>query len=348
MTKTHPLLPKTASPKISAKLDSVTNGLFDTHKVELAKFEPRCSSLPICPLVYTIDYLKGKEKKFDFSFEFYTKVGTAVHEVLQTAFPQVKSHGRYVYGNWKCVNSECRHVVANSFRVSKCPKCEAKTSYEELSLSYKREGEKNDKNILTGHPDLLWLHPKLKVMFEFKTTSQYNIENPGKFIPVPKHLYQAWAYVKMLKVGGIDIDYIALGYFSRNNAGTGEHSTFKSNKETKKLYYYKVNEEGLEAITQILDATLEGLSLGRQAIRVRDSKKLDGVEKTIKAKVLSRKLSDMRPCKAPSDYKNFMEHSFSDKEPCAYAKAEQKGGCFSPEVNVQARRDLSNAILGKE
>lgn len=333
-------LPK--NHKIVKTLNNVVDSVYDVVSHETALWKPRASSLPICVPLMLQEFLSGKKFEKDFPFDFYTKTGTAIHDTLQGNFPK-SSHGDKVFGNWRCLNHNdakkpcgysLEHTTINSLD---CPKCKTgKLEYVELELFYRSKKDKNA--IISGHCDLVSCFGKKKkkkyVVWEFKSTSDWNIKNPTRFLPYTKHIYQAWAYALMLSDMGYRPSYIAIGYFSRDKAKRGEGSKSRVNfgginvertkqDATSEVKYFKVTNKRLSIIREIMEYEIEQVRLGQNVLNKKD----------VKANLL--KLHKQRPCKSQAQYESFMAHHWFSTEKCDYAKAGRLGGCFTDDVKTK-------------
>lgn len=108
----------------------------------------RCSALPFCPLslFHQIGTL-GISQSQDFQSMYFTRVGTIVHTVMQTAL--VRDGGR-VFGDWSCRKCKIKEHMS-LFRT--CKKCKRPMEYEELEIDFRG---------IKGHVDTLFV-PKSHV-----------------------------------------------------------------------------------------------------------------------------------------------------------------------------------------
>lgn len=332
--------------KIHKRLDDIVNGVFSVFTEEELKFEPRASSLPFCPLLEFLNAVKGEKFKKDYSFEFYTRVGTAIHSAVQFAFP-LSRYGKNVFGNWKCNRHSdpfepCGYVKNACVRPDSlvCPKCKkGLLEYDELTLLWQHKDD--DRAAVSGHCDLITKHSKRFVLWEFKSTSSFNVENPHRFLPYPKHLFQKWAYACMLDRMGMRPDYVALVYFSRDKAGEDPHKSGTGVKnvkaQTQKVgIYYKVTDDALKLMRELLDETVEGVRLAQIIQR-----RIEAGRKPKESTVLA--LSAARPCHKKTDYTTYMTHGFGFNESCPYAIPGDEN-CFQEGAKVRAWKHLNKAI----
>lgn len=90
----------------------------------------RCSGLPFCPLEFFYNQaISPGRRHLDMSGLFYTTVGTAVHDVMQTALMQST---RRIVGNWHC--KKCGKTRKLCFQTD-C--CDAPMTYDEIDINYK-------------------------------------------------------------------------------------------------------------------------------------------------------------------------------------------------------------------
>lgn len=331
--------------KIVKKLNDVVDSVYDVVSHEQALWKPRASSLPICVPLMLQEFLSGKKFEKDYPFDFYTRTGHAMHETLQGNFPK-SSHGDKVFGNWRCSNyndpkKPCSYYIEyTTVSDLNCPKCKTgKLEYVELELFYKSKKDKTA--VISGHCDLVSCFGKGKkkkyVVWEFKSTSDWNVKNPSRFLPYVKHLYQAWAYALMLTDMGYRPSYIAIAYFSRDKARRGSATKKRSSfggiavgaskptqKEmTSEVKYFKVTDKRLKVIREIMEYEVEQVRLGQAVLNKKD----------VKANLL--KLHKQRPCKSQIQYESFMAHHWFSTEKCEFAKPGRLGGCFTDDVKTK-------------
>ena len=195
----------------------------------------RPSSFPSCSVINLMKYIQGDaaghfEERHEFRMEYYTYVGTIVHEVSQLFM----GLSGVQYGHWKCINPKCKHGIAaqdiktaNGYMVKEgkltrefttnniCPnkKCKTPMFYIELEVVY---GKGNKK--ICGHIDGVWKIPKELGggywIIDYKTSSMKKIE-AGEY-PEKKHLYQLPIYAYILKKKyGMDIKGFSLIYIKK-------------------------------------------------------------------------------------------------------------------------------------
>lgn len=179
----------------------------------------RASGLPSCSLI-TLDKLikvrDGEIEEDTARMEFYTSIGTQVHEWVQK---WIAEKGGVVYGHWNC--PKCKHRLEWTTE-NICPTCKINMEYEEITLIY---------DIFSGHVDgvLKLPDPNTKakakgkgkskhkyVVYDYKTTSAKNVETM-QFIPMDMHLIQVCAYAAVLrKVHKHDVESVSIFYIARD------------------------------------------------------------------------------------------------------------------------------------
>ena len=192
----------------------------------------RPSSFPCCSVLNWMQLLRFKklgnneEHKY-FSMQYYTGVGTTVHEKIQyfAGFT-----GKF-WGNWKCINPVCKESkkarslydhLGNMVKEGKptrthttkstCPKCHEPMDYIEFAIKYRG---------IDGHIDaIIKLDNGDWWVMDYKTTSMKKVV-AYKF-PEKKHLHQLPFYVyalekKYAKKFGMKLKGFSLIYIPRDN-----------------------------------------------------------------------------------------------------------------------------------
>lgn len=159
----------------------------------------RSSRLPFCGREYVLHHRYREEKPVrveDYGFNFYVKIGSAVHSVVQ----QFLGMSDFLYGDWTCCG-----VTDHAREGSElCSVCGRPQQYEELA----------PKSELGMHVDGVTV--KYNAVTEFKTTSSRNV--PSLSNPYPAHMVQASCYLHALnKEHGWSLDKLIFVYFSRDN-----------------------------------------------------------------------------------------------------------------------------------
>lgn len=163
-------------------------------------FQFRSSKLPFCPREFVIHSRLSPEMRAlrgeDYSFNFYVKIGSAVHEVVQ----KFLGISKFLYGNWTCcgVTEYAREGSA------RCQVCGQPQLYSELA-------PKSDLGMHVDGVSVLY-----NGVAEFKTTSSKNL--PEIKDPYPQHMGQASCYLHALNAeNGWNLDKLIFVYFSRDN-----------------------------------------------------------------------------------------------------------------------------------
>lgn len=108
----------------------------------------RCSALPFCPLSFFYEIASlGLSQSQEMNSLYFTRVGTTVHTVMQTALVR---NGDRIFGNWWCPHCKIKEHMS-LFR--KCGKCNRPMEYEELEIDFRG---------IKGHVDTLFV-PKAYV-----------------------------------------------------------------------------------------------------------------------------------------------------------------------------------------
>lgn len=147
------------------------------HAARLKALRP--SSLPFCPVSFFIRHARqGCNRSMDMRGNFYTRMGTVMHDVLQTflGFHQRKGKGVFL-ADWQCVI--CRKKYPCSFK-NEC--CDFPCRYHELGLDY--AFKKYPTRRIIGHIDGVFLDSEGNYwIIDYKSTSlagaPAKIKNPG-------------------------------------------------------------------------------------------------------------------------------------------------------------------------
>ncbi len=142
------------------------------------------SSYPFCGLEHGWNILnKVQQKPMDYMGNFYTGLGTFMHELMQRQF----GRGKQILGDWKCL--ECGKKKKLTF-YSRCKRCGSEhVEYEELLIKFKK--------YTVGHVDgVVELDGKLWVI-DYKSTSVKNNNKhreTGTQYPYKKNTAQIKSY----------------------------------------------------------------------------------------------------------------------------------------------------------
>lgn len=191
----------------------------------------RPSSFPSCSILNWMQLIRFNalgyaEFKKHFSMDYYTGVGTAVHEIIQyfAGFT-----GKF-WGHWKCINPKCKecHKAADTYDAAGnvikhgpatlsytteniCPRCKEPMFYIEFTIKYKG---------VEGHIDAIIEIDNSWIILDYKTTSFKRMQAGD--LPEKKHLKQLpyYTYVmakKYAKKYGKTIKSFSLAYIPRDN-----------------------------------------------------------------------------------------------------------------------------------
>jgi hypothetical protein len=162
-------------------------------------FQFRASRLPFCSREVVIHRRwplnQRPVRSEDYSFNFYVRIGHAVHEHVQQYLGMIS----LMFGNWTCcgITEKMREGSAT------CPVCGKPQKYEEFEVDSE----------LGMHVDAVL--KRYNAVGEFKTTSSENLKKLTS--PYPKHMVQASCYLASLNAQfGWSLDKLIFVYFSRN------------------------------------------------------------------------------------------------------------------------------------
>jgi hypothetical protein len=196
--------------------------------------EYRPSAFPLCPIHILVKLQDGASNgtyfsRMEASGGFFTSVGTAAHENIQT---YTGTTGK-LWGDWQCRNPRCQKhhdardlydEAGNMYRKgtltrknttkNTCPKCKHAMLYVEKEIIY---------NGLKGHIDAIIELGAGYWVGDYKTTTKSSLrgvrrEPDSKVLPEPKHLLQLPTYCYVLeKKYQMKILGFSLLYLSRDN-----------------------------------------------------------------------------------------------------------------------------------
>ena len=122
--------------------------------------ELRPSSMPMCSIRVLRDLILGKKNVLKMDSDFYMRIGTIVHTVIQTWLPRLGVG----FGNWVCPKKECGK--RNLMTTNRICVCGNKMCYEEIEVEFKG---------VTGHIDYVIEEANGKRIVDFKTASDKKI-----------------------------------------------------------------------------------------------------------------------------------------------------------------------------
>lgn len=217
----------------------ITTKMEPTKTDEMKPPRFRMSASPFCPYKFLFDWYDfiktDRADYWDYTSDFYTNIGTAIHSTLQKWIP-INNPGSYL-GNWKC--PRCHKYIEAAVGPKFCKKCGKWMIYEEFSFL--------EKPGFTGHCDgiLLLNKPLVKsfgvnihktkvmdkyirkcknpveaVVLEYKSAGSYKAKRITG--PTPKNKAQALLYApcaqhKMDELGlNVQIIGSVVKYLSRD------------------------------------------------------------------------------------------------------------------------------------
>lgn len=297
---------------------------------EVPDFEPRypefrVSGLPYCPILHlerVRDWHNGGATA-NYGMQFFTSIGTAVHDSFQYYAKRV--HPKTFFGNWRCTRTlskeikngvetvrRCMHnnTELNCFKDLKvsCPhkhkNCKEKWEYQEINFAWRG---------LSGHMDCLIKLNGKWILLDWKTTGNYLFENPDAAIkkgyyPSSKYIEQIESYAVLIKaLYGIDIDYYAICYISRNKPSDTERR-IKGHFN----FIYKLDRRRFKRRLRILKQQTSNHRLAEKLMEKVTTQSLD-------------LLLENKPCHSKADFKEKMKSAFFGSEVCEHSKS---GKCF--------------------
>ena len=301
---------------LPTKIRGILRQLLDTSagKQELS-FRP--SSFPWCNVLAALSVYEPKfmpPKDLKYSFDFYVKVGTAIHDSLQQKRMSIASLSRqYTWGSWKCASCGEYHLDEDGFMYEgfcpdKCLHCGSEVfDYEELELEYRLPG---GRTVLRSHKDWVLNIDGTFIILDFKSTSEDNFleERNHRYLPQDKHVVQVMTYAALLKeVRNIDVAGVMVIYLSRNKAPTPEQIVSGNTP------YIALSQSALKEQVQRLRDTMAS---HETYLDWKDDPTNDDLIKS---------LWGMRPCHSKSEYDRLMKPAFFGKENCPFMA---RGCCF--------------------
>jgi hypothetical protein len=292
-------------------------------KTEPYKHELRISKLPYCGLVDLNELIDAKPRLDPYSMRFYTSQGTALHENIQNSFAYDSTYGDIVIGRWKCKRCQfiCQEVGPLPHE-GICPNCRPNVptlEYHELDFWYR------DK--ISGHLDQLTRDRKGNyAAWEYKTTGEYNVHNPEKYLPYPKHIGQIETYCGLLwRQYKILPKVFFIVYLNRNKVQQDDTQT-----EEFTVFAFKITKANLRKRLAHLDSMVDSDIVIQKILK-------DPSKEHIK------ELEELRPCRSRADYDGFMAHHFFGAEQCPFVEGET---CFLKrkgltEAGNRAHRELN-------
>lgn len=260
----------------------------------------RCSSLPWCGLH---SFVHDTHRTDSYRSDFYTSIGTAIHETLQKWLAIDLEYAKDVYAKWVCSDPKCKKDHGECWHPGQCQKCgNTKLLYHECEITYKS---------LSGHTDLIRRinNKDHAILIDFKSTDLFKdlkkegFRNWTKTFEVNKRYpIQIRSYCSLLrKTKKLDIRGWMLVFVDRSTPPTEDKAkpkivTQKWTPSLQKEYMGYIDETNSNWTSfQELTAAIEGND--REAAR--DSLK---------------DLIVNRPCQSKADYENWMTAAFFEHD----------------------------------
>lgn len=307
-------------------VDLMSNAL-SNMEYEPARHEWRVSSFPICGMLHILKMLKNEPRQKPYSMDFYTSIGTAVHETIQYHLVNSPKTSDFMVGNFECKSCNWKsNIPSGTRRPIACPQCRnTKLHYIEIDFNVKG---------ITGHLDGLIETPTRRYALEFKTTSAENVEDPSKYLPYSKHFFQIETYCLML---GLLYRKLPTHYaiiYKNRNAGFTQYAG--SSRLPYYSFVYKVTTEMME-------------KRRRELLRTINARKIVNHIMQRPNRQLVSQLSDIRPCRSAEDYRLNMKPTFFGDENCPYAKSQtcwkkSQHGDIKPVNDIWSMLSNPNAV----
>lgn len=306
---------------ITKKISAFYSSVLEAESLEGIEQPPRLrpSALPVCSftaLGKIIDYNEEGKEKRRYMSDFFMRVGTEVHSVLDKwcAQSDVK-----VWGDWKCSNNECRCKWGLNYGANGCPDdsicsyCGSKGIYEEIELEYRG---------MKGHIDCILITNKGVIVVDFKTASSYKVHQQRySHMGSPQYPLQLFAYTYMLdRVYG---EYFKRKY-NKSVIGCGLLFVSRDNPSNHKIFSW--GDIALTSGKSLLRAGTKRWSLAQKAY---DNKKL------------SKSLLANRLCKDNKDYLDNKAAFFP------YGGCPHYDKCVGKKDNFKSIRQHFNELLSE-
>ena len=272
-------------------IDAFMCDVASQKKEYIKKNDFRVSAFPFCPLRAFL----FEQRTDSYSMDFYTSIGTAVHETIQK-WATISDFADKIYAVWQSVETG---EVYGPCKQEDLPKSwdNYTLAYEEVTISY--DG-------LSGHVDLIIeILPGKYIVIDFKTTdiggkrvkfrSKWQDQDPAS----RSSIIQISSYCSLLsKIHGLNIVAWCLIYVDRGKVIQGSRD------------YYKVlrpwNEKKTKNMLKHIDkacANNKRLQRLRKYMEESDDYSPKAV-KTLKKMVVNR------PCKDEESYDAWMDYKF--------------------------------------
>lgn len=288
------------------------------------KPELRCSGLPFCPIRSFLELDKHEDS---FNMEFYTSIGTAVHDTHQKWLTRSTFGGR-IYGEWSCTNPECNRQYPPQLQPKYCKSCKGKLQYKEITISYTPEGKAST---LSGHVDMVVEISSGKyIVVDFKTTDlsgkkrKYPTDWRDKYPSSPSYIVQISSYATLLRETlGLNIVATVLVFVDRANPIKRASDFYAYVKPWDENRHYKM-------LKWINLACSNHRKLRRLNRIINNSDFF-----SLKAMRSLQSMIATRPCTTPRSYSVYMEKKF------------YRGGCELKDACLESDKKVFKAVLEK-
>jgi len=322
--------------KLEQLIDTFMLSVGEAKKPSTRTPEFRISSMPYCPIRRLLFNKPGNDS---FSMNFYTSIGTAVHETIQSWATISEEAREKIFSCWKI--KETGEVVGPCFYKDIPKKYSNYTiEYEEITIKYRG---------LSGHVDLvLEILPNKYMLIDFKTTNltRNKLREPytwrNKYPASTSSIIQISSYSSLLtKEFGLNIIGWCLIYVDRGDVISHNDSYHKvmkpwNKKKTKKFMKY---------IDQACDNNKRFIKL---------NKLLDKSDRySSKADSLLKEIVKNRPCVDETTYDEFMGKGFYRGPQTAESRKQdlsrgiKNGDCVLKPFCLKSNKSCLNAIHRK-
>jgi hypothetical protein len=292
--------------------DSIVKNMLETLSVikvqNPKRLELRSSGLPYCE----IRKFLFQPQPENYSKDFYTSTGTAIHEALQEWIPRGE-YKSYIFGNWCCTGCN-KKLLMQTKPKRVCSECVDPSElpprhlgkkhywkYEEIDFKYKK---------LSGHIDLVLRisrNPDRYIVIDFKTTDMLKKRDSKFWDPKQpsskSYILQIRTYCTMLqKLFGLNI--VGWHIISINRAAPIANS---------KDYHALSGEWSSRYTEKFLNFIERDIRGYKNLQRLLKSIEEENVQKSEDA---LNKMAAERPCTDLKSYKSWMAKGFFGKEQC--------------------------------
>lgn len=316
--------------KLDHLIDSLLVDMSTQTEPSTRKSEFRISSFPYCP-IRSLLYSKGGDESFN--MEFYTSIGTAVHETLQKWLTK---------GNFKDKIFACWKIKETGEVIGPCLYRDIPSKYNNYTILY--EEITINYNGLSGHVDLvIELLPGMFVVIDFKTTNLSDKKKrfPGewqtKYPASQSSIIQISSYSTLLReLFGLNIVAWCLIYIDRGDVISTRHNFHKVLKPWNK----KKHKNFLEFIDKACDNN-------KRLAKLKKILDKDAEEYSPKANKLLTRIVEHRPCTDEDSYSSWMDYGFHK----GYTKREspgvKKGECELKKFCLKGNKSCMKAIASR-